>query len=253
MPLRDDLLNPIPGDSPSGENVRYAPVYDQIREARREEEDVAQGEWQTELKKADWVVVVKLAGETLAKKSKDLQIAAWLTEAITRREGFGGLKAGLELLRGLVEQFWDTLYPEIDEGDLGLRATPLDWLGSRMDQTIKRVPLTRSGRDWFAYKESRTVPYEADTADNENKQQARATALEEHKLTPEEFDGDFGLTPMAFYQQAEADLDGCLEAVGTLNGICEEKFGDDSPSFAPLRKTLEEVRQTVHVLLVKNL
>jgi type VI secretion system protein ImpA len=87
MPLRDDILNPIPGENPSGENLRYAPVYDQIKEARREDEDISQGDWQTEVKKADWVVVVKLAGEVLAKKSKDLQIAAWLTEAQLHREG----------------------------------------------------------------------------------------------------------------------------------------------------------------------
>ena len=37
MPLRDDLLNPIPGDNPSGESLRYAPVFDKIKEARREE------------------------------------------------------------------------------------------------------------------------------------------------------------------------------------------------------------------------
>jgi len=43
MPLRDDLLNPIPGPNPSGESLRYAPVFDQIKEARREEEEISQG------------------------------------------------------------------------------------------------------------------------------------------------------------------------------------------------------------------
>ncbi len=98
MPLREDILNPIPGDNPSGENLRYAPIYDQIKEARREDDDVPQGEWQIEIKKADWVLVIKLASEALATKSKDLQIAAWLTEAMLRREGFAGLQAGLVLL-----------------------------------------------------------------------------------------------------------------------------------------------------------
>jgi len=46
MPLRDDLLAPIPGAKPSGENLRYAPVYDKIKEARREDDDAPQGEWQ---------------------------------------------------------------------------------------------------------------------------------------------------------------------------------------------------------------
>src|SRR6266581_8421541 len=107
MPLRDDLLNPIPGDNPSGTNLRYAPVYDKIKEARREDDDAPQGEWAHERKVADWKQVVKLAGEALATKSKDLQLAAWLTEAMLRQEALGGLRAGLGLLRGLLDKFWD--------------------------------------------------------------------------------------------------------------------------------------------------
>ena len=82
MPLRDDLLNPIPGENPSGANLKYAPVYDQIKEARREEDDVEQGVWQRARKTADYPLVVKLASEALATKTKDVQVAAWLTEAI---------------------------------------------------------------------------------------------------------------------------------------------------------------------------
>ena len=92
MPLRDDLLNPIPGDSPSGTNLRYAPVYDKIKEARRQDDDAPQGEWQRERKVADYKQVIKLAGETLATQTKDLQLAAWLTEAFLHQEGFGGLQ-----------------------------------------------------------------------------------------------------------------------------------------------------------------
>ena len=68
MPLRDDLLNPIPGENPGGENLRYAPIYDKIKEARREDDDAPQGEWQRERKTADYALTVKLAGEAIATK-----------------------------------------------------------------------------------------------------------------------------------------------------------------------------------------
>ncbi|MBK9169620.1 MAG: type VI secretion system ImpA family N-terminal domain-containing protein [Bryobacterales bacterium] len=58
MPLRDDILNPIPGDSPGGVSLRYDPVYDKIKEARREEEALNQGAWKTEFKVADWPLVI---------------------------------------------------------------------------------------------------------------------------------------------------------------------------------------------------
>ena len=92
MPLRDDLLNPIPGENPSGANLRYERVYDQIKEARTEDdESIPTGAWQRTVKKADFVLVIKLAGEALATKSKDLQLAAWLTEAHVKREASGWL------------------------------------------------------------------------------------------------------------------------------------------------------------------
>ena len=51
------------------------------------------------------------------KKTKDLQLAGWLTEALLKQKGFGGLKDGLALCHGLVDKFWDTLYPELEDGD----------------------------------------------------------------------------------------------------------------------------------------
>ena len=63
---------------------------------------------------------MKLAGEALATRSKDLQLAAWLTEAQLGREGFAGLREGLELTRALIERFWDHLHPQADDLAVGL-------------------------------------------------------------------------------------------------------------------------------------
>jgi predicted component of type VI protein secretion system len=79
MPLREDILKPISEDSPSGANLYYHPSFEQIKEARREEDAGPQGEWEREIKTADYKAVVRLAEEAIATKSKDLQIAAWLT------------------------------------------------------------------------------------------------------------------------------------------------------------------------------
>jgi type VI secretion system protein ImpA len=252
MPLRDDLLNPIPGDNPSGANLRYAPVYDKIKEARREEDDAPQGEWARERKVADWKQVIKLSGEALATKSKDLQLAAWLTEAMLRTEGFAGLLGSLKLCQGLIETFWDTLYPELEDGDAELRAAPLDWIGSRLDQACRQVPITRKGFDWFHFKQSRAVGYEADAAASETKAEARTQAIAEGKVTGEDFDTAFNATPKAFYVDGKQSLDDCLAAVESLGELCESKFTDAPPGFGGLRGTLEEVRSTVNSLLQKK-
>src|ERR1700722_14733625 len=113
MPLRNDLLNPISEDKPSGENLRYAPIYEKIKEARREDDDAPQGLWQRERKVADWVLTVKLISETLATKTKDLQLVVWLAEAMLKREGVAGLRETVDLAKGMLETFWDTLHPEL--------------------------------------------------------------------------------------------------------------------------------------------
>jgi type VI secretion system protein ImpA len=246
MPLRDDLLNPIPGDNPSGQNLRYDPVYDKIKEARREDEDLPTGEWQIERKLADFPLVIRLSGETLATRTKDLQLAAWLTEALLRTEGIAGLSQGLDLICSLLENFWDTLYPELEEGDTELRATPLDWVGSYLEPYVRRAPITRSGRNWFDFKQSRTVGYEADTADNEAKQQARAAAIAEGKITPEEFDSAVNSTSVETYEKLLEQFDGAMERLDALDVICQEKFGDAAPHYGKLRTALEEVRHTVN-------
>jgi len=252
MPLRTDLLNPIAGPNPAGENLRYAPVYDQIREARRQEEAVTEGDWQTPGKKANWPLVIKLAGDALATRSKDLQLAAWLTEALIRTEGFAPLAPCLDLIRELLENFWDGLYPEIEDGDLELRATPLEWIGSQLETPIKQVPLTRSGLDWFQYKISRSVPTEDEAANSDARRAQRETAIAEGKLTPEEFDSAFHATPTAFYQQAFEHLETARNSLAQLTAVCDEKFGDFSPSFSVLRNTLEEVQQSVRILLQRK-
>jgi hypothetical protein len=50
----DALLAPIAGENPSGENLQYSGLHDEIREARRADDDVPQGDWVHELKVADW-------------------------------------------------------------------------------------------------------------------------------------------------------------------------------------------------------
>ncbi len=253
MPLRDDLLNPIPGDIPSGTNLRYAPVFDKVKEARRQEDDAPQGEWQRERKVADYKLVIKLAGDALATQSKDLQLAAWLTEAFLHQEGFGGLQQGLGLLRGLVETFWDTLYPEIEDGDLELRSAPLEWVGTRLDDPVRKAPLTRGGFSYYKFKESRAVGSEDEAAQSDQKREAREAAIADGKVTLEEFEKDSAETPTAQYEKWVAAMDGSLESIDSLRELCDDKFGSYAPSFTPLKTALEEVRNATNQILQKRL
>lgn len=261
MPDVEALLQPISEAKPSGEDLKYTPLFDKIRGLRKLEDSGPMGIWETEAGSSDFGQVAKLTSEALAKKTKDLQLAAWLTEAWIYELGVPGLSAGLDLSRELLIRFWDSIYPELDEGDAEPRATHLEWIGSYFDPAkgsspifaLRSVPLTNAGYSWFVYQESRRIGYESEVSGNAAKKAARTAAVADKKILPEEFDKDFESTPKAFYKELEAQLKTSLESLSQLDGLCHEKFDDLAPSFTPLRKAIEEVANVVHILLLKKL
>jgi len=64
----------------------------------------------------------------LERRTKDLQIAGWLLEAWLHLHGFRGVEAGLRLLAGLCENFWNDLYPNLDGDSLESRIAPIEWI-----------------------------------------------------------------------------------------------------------------------------
>src|SRR5690606_9820464 len=137
----DALLAPISDENPGGDSLRYSGIYDEIAEARRADIDVAQGEWQTELKTADYRKVVEVAVNALTTLSKDLQIAAWLGEALINLHGFAGLRDSLKLMAGLHENYWDGAFPVVEDNDQEGRANAVSWLESNAARAIRDVPI----------------------------------------------------------------------------------------------------------------
>jgi type VI secretion system protein ImpA len=252
MPFPDDLLNAIEGPNPSGANLRYDPVYDKIKEARREEAQPPPGMTERDRKVADNPQVIKVTTDLLTKRTKDLQLAAWLTEALLKHKGFGGLKDGLALCRGLVDKFWDSVYPELEDGDAQSRGAPLGFVGTKLEIPIKIVPVVeKAPYSLLDYEQSRDVGFE-DQAKTDEAKKKRAHLVKEGKLTPELFDKAFEETPKKFYAQAEQDLDACLQTLAQLKKACDEKFGDDGPAFGPLKSSLDATRHLIHGFLQKK-
>lgn len=261
MSLAEELLEPISEDKPSGEWLRYTPLYDLIAEARRQDDTSKQGAWVKDQKLADFRQVEKLATEALKRKSKDLQLAAWLIEAWVDRHGIEGLVSGIDLLRGMMEKYWDTLYPEIEDGEKDMRAAPLEWFGNYFDPArgsspslvLMRVPLNSGGHGFLDYQESRTVPTKDDASKSSDTSKKRDAAIEAGKLTQEAFEEAFLATPKAFYKELAAGLTSSLEGVAALDAQCNELFGRDAPSFHKLTSSLEEIDNLVKQLLKRKL
>ncbi|MBI4523617.1 MAG: type VI secretion system protein TssA [Deltaproteobacteria bacterium] len=243
------LMTPVPGENPAGESLRYAGTYDAIQEARRADEDLPQGEWAREIKTADWGAVKQISVEALATKSKDLQIAAWLVEALVKRHGFPGLRDGLRLLRELQEQFWPSLYPVIEDGDLEFRAGPLEWLNEKLPPSIRELPVTQGGEDysWLRWEESRTV----DNLARQNPD-AIATATAEGKIAGEQFDKAVSATPRSFYETLLEDITQSREEFARVEQVTDENFGKEAPSLKSIQKAIEDCLTLVEGIVKKK-
>jgi type VI secretion system protein ImpA len=128
------LLAPIEGADPGGPDLRYDPVIDRIRELRREDDQRAsRGIWIAKLKVADWNGTAELCAEVLSQRSKDLQVASWLVEAVAARDGLGRLSQALDFLALLSEACWPVLWPRREpEHEDDPREAIFLWLDGRL-------------------------------------------------------------------------------------------------------------------------
>ena len=242
------VLTPIQGDNPAGEDLRYT-LHDDIKEARKEDDPLEMGDWAHEIKKADWDQVITLCVDALANQTKDLQIAGWLTEALTVIEGFDGFETGIKIIRSYLDELWENVYPEIEDGDLEFRIGRLEFLNNSLWSRIKSIALTdnntTSGHSWFKWKESRDVGYEGDTS----KAQTRYELISEGKLTAEEFDSAVARSSRSFYESLYEKISECRQEFEKFEQIVDDKFGKDAPRLSELRTALEDCDQLVNKIL----
>lgn len=252
----ESILQPISEESPSGEYLRYEGIYDQISEARRADKNLSQGEWETELKVADFRQVINLAVPTLTNQSKDLQIGVWLGEALMSEYGFAGLRDSLKLLSGLQERFWETLHPEIDEGDMEGRANAISWFSIEASLSIKKMKITAGeGYSYLDWEDSKTfdIPENIDTLEYVDQDRYRALAAQaanEKRVTGELWRKEKPRSNRAFYEALDFTLAECWAEYHELNRVIEEKFDfNQMPGLTELKKSFEDVEQQVKKLL----
>ncbi|NTW00253.1 MAG: type VI secretion system protein TssA [Oscillochloris sp.] len=249
-PLLPPLLQPIPGLDPVGESLRHSEVYDQIKEARRADDpNLPQGIWQTQLKQADWDTVAEICVSALATRSKDLQIAAWLLEAWLHLHEMAGVAAGVELLGGLCEQFWNTVHPQIDGDDFELRLSPFRWMDEKLALELKRIAFTRPGAadppvySWLDWENA--LYWEHLARANGHSRQDEAVS----RVTLAQFRESNMLSPTAFYAALAADLCRARTATETLERFLAERCADYGPALAHFAGVLQDMHSKVDTIL----
>ncbi len=249
----EPLLTPISDTEPSGVWLKFDSIYDQIKEARREDEHIGdQGVWETKQKKADWPTVRRLCSDALKKQTKDLWIAVWLLESWTATDYYDGLISGLNLLNRLCVEFWDTMYPEIEDGDVEYRVSPIAWLGEKHVYKIKFLPLTspRSGGVSLTILD-REIALEFDKT-----QQKKPAILDEInmsvQMTLEKFNLSERDTPDNYYLELKDKITCIIGMIDALEQELNARCGNDAPSMRAFKKPLEDALQFVKSTLKRR-
>ncbi|MBV8487781.1 MAG: type VI secretion system protein TssA [Planctomycetaceae bacterium] len=232
------LLARIPGDSPTGidlrENTSPTSDYYAVRDARRAasetERRIDKGEETSE--PPDWRAVLERTTKVLAEKSKDLEVAAYLIEALVRLKGFPGLRDGYRLSRELVVQFWEGLFPRAQDGEVEdrfshiLSLNGLDGPGPLI-VPVRKIPMTAAtSLGTFNLTHHQQALQIAKMTDA--KQQKRR--IDEGAVTLETIQRAIAETPARFYADLIDDIRQSAEEFRRFCTTLSERSGFDPPS-----------------------
>jgi type VI secretion system protein ImpA len=145
----EGLCEPFEGAFPAGKSLRFDPVFDEVKRARVSESDyLPQGIWERDTKQANWTLSRDKSFEVLNTKSKDLQFAAWLTEALSHIDGIEGTIKGFSLIEKLTNKLWNEIFPSIDDDDdFTARLLILEWLDRSLPAAFDMINVTATDTD----------------------------------------------------------------------------------------------------------
>jgi len=235
-----ELLKSIPGDKPCGEDLSYNPRFQEL-------ETIMKGRPETQFSAAeepDWTLLRERCLE-LWPRSKDLRLVTALSLAALKTDGLPAFNGSLALLKGLLEQYWDSLYPLLDPADnndptqrlniITALATPKGTFGDpmRLLERLAEAPLASSARmGRFSF---------ADILKSESK---AAAPNEQAAPNAEQIAAAFRDTDPEVLQAISRAVAGSLRLVQEIDAFLTEKVGSEkAPDLDQLSNQLKEMQK----------
>jgi len=266
----DKLLTPISDEAPAGialkddaaQMAAYYQIKDAAEAARTAEKQLARArlvgddDEAASVGAADWKGVRDLAVAAIAEKTKDLWIAAWLIEALTREHGFAGLRDGFRLFRELSERFWDGIHPRPDEDGYAHTVAQLTGLNGEDSEgaliaPIEAIPITQGTSERPLTSSDYKQAAELDQMTDSDR---RAQRIEQGAVSIQMFDRAVSETAPDFFQNLLEDIQQCIDEFERLGEVLEQQCGQDeygysaAPPTSNIRNALDECRDRVSSL-----
>lgn len=242
------LLLPISKKKPSGENVRYDSSYRQLQEMRVPKPGES----------VDFLSIEQLCETILTHSSKDLHVAAILTEAWIHLYGLQGLRWGLELILSLSESFWETIYP-YSANDIEVRLSAFVWINEKLSDATLHTPITQPKIAGFL------VYTLADLVDaHQHDLNIQKAGLKKHELiefaeknnkpTLSTIYKSMILTPVKVYEELLEGAKACEELIQKLEAFLEKKVKEDAIALSGFDDYLVQIQTYLHDAIeqVKN-
>jgi type VI secretion system protein ImpA len=254
LPDSEYFLRDISESVPSGHDLRldaspqsvYFRLRDARSEARAQERIVDNDPTATDTGARHWETIRELAMGALTQDTKDVEIAAWLTESLVRSDGLPGLVVGADLIRGLIERFWNrNLLPQPDEDGVDGRLAAVAGLdgeggnGALLQPLRKLVMFERADGtpvSFWQFEQSEDVSAMGDPA---RKNQRLASGVMSFPELEAEARG-VGRQMLAAIAQ---DAARALVAWRALSGALETAAGREAPSTGRVQELLSKLQR----------
>lgn len=143
----EELLAPVSEEAPAGPDLAYDVERAEIEQAFETSVSVDTTGAEGAVVDVEWRRVIELIAAQAA-KTKDIWLAVYLCRAAARSGRLDLLETGAGFLAGLLDRYWDTVHPQLEEYGFQGRKGPCDSL-TRIGEflgPLRRVPLLQHPR-----------------------------------------------------------------------------------------------------------
>lgn len=233
------LLQAVSADSPCGEDLEYDTAFGELERSAQGKAEQQIGDSIKEAEEPDWREVKKLALD-LFTRTKDLRVVVFLLQANLRTHGFPGFRDVLVLLRSMLEQYWDCVFPELDVEDNNDPTMRINALISLCDDQlilspVRKTPLVSSRMmGQFSLRDIAIASGEIQPVGDATKVEMAA------------IDAAFMDAELDDLQATIDAVNSSIEALSAIEVFVTEQVGvSDAASFSDLAQVLKEALETL--------
>ena len=228
------LLNPVSDETPHGEDLEYDADFLELERLAQGQPERQMGQSVIAAEPPDWRQVRERASDLFA-RSKDLRLASLYLQSAIALDGLNGLAQGLTLVRELLSQYWEGVYPQLDaddDNDPTIRINALNALSAEpVIVLLREASITRSRA--FGAVSIRAALNAADLQ-----------RFASETLSPEQLRGAFLDTDAELLDSTRVALDEAAAALADIEGLLSERVGSaQSANLETLKQVLRHARQ----------